>query len=525
MCNTIQEISYLLGSKTQCIWVKTYEEERFIKDLVRKMIESKRGYKINSWSMSEGLKSFNLSANQYSPEIDKTMIGPEKILKHISQVQNDDSLPNNIFILKDFHLVNEAKVVIRFIRDIKETNSANYCPIIVLSPVLNIPVEHEKLFKVLNYDTPNAETNKDIITAFSNSLERDKAIDKKKIDKISKLSVGLTQNELVQELKTSMIKYGTISEEMFLAIRENLINKTGLLTLSKSSLNMNDMGGNNKFKEWVEDVKISLSPEAEDFGVERTKGFLSIGIPGTSKTLSAEMLSNELDLPLLKFDISKVMNSLVGKSEQNMSKALDVVKACSPCILLIDEIEKSLSGVQSSGKTDGGTMSRIMGALLQFLSSEESKDVLTIMTSNDISQMPPELTRSGRLDTVWYFGLPEEEERGEIFKIHFGKSKLQVSDNIINYAVSVSNNFTGAEIKEAVKNSVREAFKRKLKGEEVNSITEDDIDKAVEEVIPLYDSYKEKIAMLENYAKHRARRSHVATNKAVSKKRVITLSK
>lgn len=216
------------------------------------------------------------------------------------------------------------------------------------------------------------------------------------------------------------------------------------------------------------------------------------------------MIATELNLPLLKFDINKVMNSFVGKSEQNMDIALNVVKACSPCVLLIDEIEKTLSGMQSSGRTDGGTMARVVGSLLQFLSSPESKDVFTIMTSNDISQMPPELTRSGRLDTTWYFGLPSEEERKEIFRIHFNKTPIEVSDGLLTYAAQNSENLTGAEIKEVVKVSIRNSFKRYLETTE-KEIKPEDIDEAISEIVPVYNSSKEVILRLANYAKNKAR--------------------
>ena len=235
------------------------------------------------------------------------------------------------------------------------------------------------------------------------------------------------------------------------------------------------------------------------------------------------MIATELNLPLLKFNVSKVMSSFVGKSEQNMEKALEVVQACAPCVLLIDEVEKSLSGMQSSGRTDGGTMARVIGSMLQFLSSDKSKDIFTVMTSNDISQMPPELTRSGRLDTVWYFGLPTEEERKEIWRIHFGKTPIEVSETMLNYAAANSNNLTGAEIKEAVKVSMRKAYKRYLKDND-KTITTIDIDSAISEIVPVYNASKEKIVALERYAENRARfASREAETKVAPKRKVPTI--
>ena len=147
---------------------------------------------------------------------------------------------------------------------------------------------------------------------------------------------------------------------------------------------------------------------------------------------------------------------------------------------------------------------RVVGQLLQFLGSEDSKDVFTIMTSNDVTQLPPELTRSGRLDTLWYFGLPKEEERKEIFNIHFSSKNRNLSDTLLEHASLISENLTGAEIKEAVKVAIRKSFVRYKKDGNKN-IIEEDIDAGVSEIIPVFNSSREKIAALENYAKNRAR--------------------
>ena len=147
---------------------------------------------------------------------------------------------------------------------------------------------------------------------------------------------------------------------------------------------------------------------------------------------------------------------------------------------------------------------RVVGQLLEFLGGDASKDVFTIMTSNDVSQLPPELTRSGRLDTLWYFGLPTTEERIEIFNIHLSKVKVPVKESLASYAASLTQNFTGAEIKEMVKVAVRKAFKRsRVDGN--NMLVEEDIENALPDIIPVYNSSREKIVALEEYSRTRAR--------------------
>lgn len=165
--------------------------------------------------------------------------------------------------------------------------------------------------------------------------------------------------------------------------------------------------------------------------------------------------------------------------------------------------------IGSSNNSDAGTMSRVIGSILEFLSSDHG--VFVVMTSNDISQLPPELTRAGRLDATWYFGLPTEEEREEIFKIHFNKCNREVNNDLLKYAAEITNGFTGAEIKETVKGTLRKAYNR-FKKDGNNEITKDDLQKACVEIIPISKSSREKIVLLEEYARNRARHSNKIIN-------------
>ena len=530
--NCLDELKHLFVARTKCIWIKTHEEVLVIEKIKEYLLKNRLAYDVKSWSMNAGLQIEPLIVSDEKPAPDKQLASIERLIATIDQAQSNAESKTCVYILKDLHLMLENKMVIRAIRDLKEKPGyelKSYQPIIVVSPVLNIPIEHEKLFTVLEFDTPSREEITRMVNGFarkvaSNAQAKGYTVPTEEtINECINLAIGLTKNEIVSFMAKSLSKYNTLNADIFYEARINLINKTGLLELINTHISMDDMGGNHIFKNWIEDVKLSMTPEAAEFGVEKSKGYVGIGIPGTSKTLSAEMIATELGLPLLKFNISKVMSSFVGKSEQNMETALNVVKACSPCVLLIDEVEKSLSGMQSSARTDGGTMARVIGSVLQFLSSSASNDVFTVMTSNDISQMPPELTRSGRLDTVWYFGLPTEEERKEIWKIHFGKTPISISDELLDYAAANSQNLTGAEIKEAVKVSMRKAYKRFM-ADGNRTITEQDIELAIKEIVPVYNASKERIVALEKYAETRARfASEEAENKASTTRKSPTI--
>ncbi len=115
--------------------------------------------------------------------------------------------------------------------------------------------------------------------------------------------------------------------------------------------------------------------------------------------------------------MGRIFSGLVGSSEENLRRAIRVAESVAPVVLWIDEIEKGLSGIQSSGFSDGGVTARVFGTLLTWL-QEKTAPVFVVATANRIEQLPPELLRKGRFDEIFFIDLPALEERREIFEIH-----------------------------------------------------------------------------------------------------------
>lgn len=116
----------------------------------------------------------------------------------------------------------------------------------------------------------------------------------------------------------------------------------------------------------------------------------------------------------------------------------------------IDEIEKSLNGVQSSGVSDGGTTSRIFSTILTWM-QEKTRPVFVVATANNISLLPPELLRKGRFDEIFFVDLPTEEERKTIFRIHLKKRSQNPHSLAIDRLAKETDGFNGAEIEEVCK--------------------------------------------------------------------------
>jgi SpoVK/Ycf46/Vps4 family AAA+-type ATPase len=200
--------------------------------------------------------------------------------------------------------------------------------------------------------------------------------------------------------------------------------------------------------------------------------------------------------------MGRMFNSLVGSSEENVRKAIAVAESVAPAILWVDEIDKAFAGVHGSGGSDGGTTARVFGTFLTWL-SEKTTSVFVVATANDISQLPPELLRKGRLDEIFFVDLPSEEERTEIFRIHLARRGRRPEDFDLKALGTASEHFSGAEIEEAIISALYDAFYAQ------RDLTMDDILQTMRQTVPLSKTMDEHLNRLRSWAEGRARHASV----------------
>jgi SpoVK/Ycf46/Vps4 family AAA+-type ATPase len=202
-----------------------------------------------------------------------------------------------------------------------------------------------------------------------------------------------------------------------------------------------------------------------------------------------------------------MFGSLVGSSEENVRKAIAVAESVAPAILWVDEIDKAFVGSQSSGSTDGGTTARVFGTFLTWL-SEKTAPVFVVATANDISQLPPELLRKGRLDEIFFVDLPGEEERAEIFRIHLERRRRPAAGFRLAELVEASKDFSGAEIEQAIISALFDAFA------ENRELDTDHLLEALRQTVPLSKTMDEQLNHLRTWADGRARHASLARRPA-----------
>ena len=211
------------------------------------------------------------------------------------------------------------------------------------------------------------------------------------------------------------------------------------------------------------------------------------GISGCGKTQISLCTASELNIPLIQFDVGSMMSKWVGETESNVRSALHQVESMAPCVLQMDEIEKGFGSVGSEG--DSGASLRAFGTVLKWM-SERTCPVYIIMTANDVSKLPPEFTRKGRIDEIYGIYLPTVEERAEIFNIHVKLKQRDPGEFDVESLSEATEGYTGADIKEVVTMGLKIAFHA---GDE---LTTQHLLQAIPEIRPLSKTDPEKVAAM-----------------------------
>ena len=305
----------------------------------------------------------------------------------------------------------------------------------ILAPVVQIPVELERQFVVIEHDLPGRDQLRQIARAIA--TEPGELPEGDGLDAVLDAAAGLTRFEAENAFSLSLMRHGRVCSGRDVgaqgpdaqeerpadaAPRRRVVRRPGR------------PGG-------AQGVLQSLPDAQAGQPAGASPGRAPARRPGTGKSAFCKALGNEVGRPTLILDIGALMGSLVGMTEERTRQALRIADAMAPCIVFVDEIEKGLSGVQASGQTDSGVSARMFGTLLSWLNDHES-DVYFVCTANDVSKLPPEFTRAERFDAIFFLDLPGVREKEQIWRLYLEKFGLDPDQKRPS-----DREFTGAEIR------------------------------------------------------------------------------
>jgi len=472
----VKNINEYIRAQFNIILLITHEDERFIREQ-----KAVRTHKVVVWSFSKGIG-----------EKEQTGEPVDKVLKHI--MEYDNPVPT-VFVLRDYQPFLKLPGICARIKDLNKSLRKNENIVIMTSPRRELPPELEEVVTILDYDLPDREMLGELVQRAASVWKEDKV----GVEKVADALAGLSELQASNALSLSRVVAGKIDVDTILVEKARSISQDGIIETIQTNETLDDVAGYDALTSWLINRRKAFSKEARDYGLPTPKGTLLVGIPGGGKSLVCKAVSKAWGLPLLKCDIGSLFAGVVGASEANIRKMIKTAEAASPCVLWLDEIEKSMSSSIGQSSGDSGTSARVLATIITWL-QEKTKPVFVIATANRPEALPVELLRKGRWDDLWALDLPNERGRGKIYKIHIRKRGRDPESFDIKALVESSNGFTGAEIEATVVEALYKAF-----NDGQRDITTEDILKSCGETIPLSLAAGSEIEGMRAWAKGRAR--------------------
>ena len=225
---------------------------------------------------------------------------------------------------------------------------------------------------------------------------------------------------------------------------------TGAEIVDKPMITYDDIGGLKEqmleLREAVEDPL--LRPELyKKVGIEPPKGVLLVGPPGTGKTLMAKAVANATQATFIRLVGSELVQKYIGEGARLVRELFELAKEKAPSIVFIDELD-SVGAKRLDVSTSGDR--EVQRTLMQLLAELDGftpmSNVKIIGATNRPDILDDALLRPGRFDRIVEIGLPDENGRREIFKIHL--SHMNIGDNVDVVKLSeLTDGASGAEIK------------------------------------------------------------------------------
>ena len=492
------------------IVISTLEEDRALNSILRVAQALQRGKMgerdVTSWSVGSWLKYSLVTPTNPNDRIPPQDLAgknaPPPLEKRLKDWVEENG--NSILICYDIEPVLERSyALVRIMREVLERVKFRGLrkTLVIINKEFRLPEELRSGFLRFALDVPTVGMLHEQIKTILNGLRTshdgwaDLALDEDLIRAFATGCSGLLASEARMLLSLALAKFKCLDERaVALAQREKarILLAGGALALQEPRAGFDHVGGLEHAKTWANGITpiLKAPEEAKAYGLKIPSGLLLCGVSGTGKSLLAEALAHEWRLPLLRFDVGACFGSLVGESEKNIRRMIEMAQAIKPCVVFVDEIEKALGG----DSLDGGTTSRVKQSLLTWL-QDKPDSVFVVATANDLTRLEamPELIRSGRFDQKFFVDLPNVQAREEILRIHFSRSGHIMDAKILRDAANKTPRYSGAEIEVIVQQSLRFAFGSKPRLEKPNR---EQVFQAIREVKPLADTMAESVSRL-----------------------------
>jgi hypothetical protein len=484
----LDDLSTLVRAATPLLVIETVDEQRVI-DCFQHVI-AQALYPLWRWTLTDGLERLDFNGprdQQIAPDATATLTAIR------------DAEQRGIYLLFDFQSCLQYAMAQRQMREIVQRERSAAHTLVMVGAKVELPPELDALATRVPLALPDIKELAGILrgeaAAWQRENNRPLAVDNDAARTIVRNLVGLTAQDARRIVRKLIYNDGALNANDLpdlMQAKFDLLNRSGLLHYEYATASFADVAGVSHVRDWVQRRRAVFLDPSPTPALDPPKGVLLLGVQGCGKSLASKAIAGGFGVPLIRLDFGSLYDKYQGETEKNLREALSSCEVLAPCVLWIDEIEKGLAG----GGDDGGVSRRVLGYLLTWMAERKAK-VFVVATANAVNELPAELLRKGRFDEIFFVDLPRTEVRAAIFAMHLTRRKLAVESFDLNALAEASDDFSGAEIEQAVVSALYDA------GGNGSSLDQATLLNALHGTKPLSVLMHEQVAALREWANGR----------------------
>jgi hypothetical protein len=214
------------------IWVQTHEQDDALHEIAQ--LARQNNWRLASWDIDKGLKLDGTESDAVPSAND-----PLSAIRSLNALATPDGTA--IVVLRSFHRFLGSAEIVQALDTAISRGKQERTFVMVLSPVVQIPVELERQLVVVEHDLPGRDQLEQI--ARSIATEPGDLPEDDDLGLVLDAAAGLTRMEAENAFSLSLVRHGKVVPETPWELKTGMLKKSGLLTLHQGGETFADLGG------------------------------------------------------------------------------------------------------------------------------------------------------------------------------------------------------------------------------------------------------------------------------------------
>jgi hypothetical protein len=427
-----EQVTEMINAGCPAIWVNSDEHDDAVSSLTAANScvvngEERQPWKLFTWDANSGLKIPGQAVEHDDLQDNSCKAALKTVCAVAADAVASEQQCHVVLVIRNGHLhVGKNIDLLQTICD-GGWAGVGVCIVVLSYSGIQVPRELSSTFRLVGHELPAREERRALILQVCDDAGckegDDHYPDDESLEDLVDATGGNTRLAIITDCGICFARLGRLDLRTLFELKaDNLVESTAI-RLMDTDKKFDDLGGLSGLKDdllrrvpLLKALRNKDLPRADREAIPT--GCLLVSIAGSGKTHLANALANEVGLPGLELEVTALLGSFVGQSEENTRKAMAVFRAMSPCVVFVDEIEKVLGrpGNAGSKEGDGGVRSGLTALFLKEM--QNTKGVYWIFAANSAENLHPALLRAERLDDKYFIDLPSREAKDKIWEIY-----------------------------------------------------------------------------------------------------------